>query len=282
MLLLQQAGHGLAHFRHQGLAQLGGLLCRLLGGALAGAHQAGQVFLADAGVEETVDELVEAFHLAVAGHHQGFFDPGEEHGQADGDGGNLEGVADALDQLPEAAPHHVGAGGNLEVGEADDEAGKGAEDADAGEDARQVLVELGPQGRIHQGLFGEEAFRQGRGAPAGAGLGAGRVQGLGVFAPQVGQGRGAHDVAADLLGIWVAAALPQLLQLPDGAAEEAAQAQGGQDEAEDETGADGRQEQGDDQHVARNVGGGEEGSEGGRHRARRVRVVGKGGNEPGF
>ena len=65
-------------------------------------------------------------------------------------------MADAENQIVQAAAHGFGVARYLKTAEADNQPGEGADDADTGQDAWQVLVEAGFERRVDQRLLGEE------------------------------------------------------------------------------------------------------------------------------
>ncbi|SST07748.1 Uncharacterised protein [Acinetobacter baumannii] len=90
---------------------------------------------------------------------------GHANRSEDREEGTEEGKQHIFEQLIDAGADLLGCAG-VEVLQAQHQAEEGADNPDPRQDARQVLVKLGPQRRLHHRLRGEEMSRARRGTGA--------------------------------------------------------------------------------------------------------------------
>ena len=131
---------------------------RLAGGLLGGVHEPREILLARSGLEDGVDLVGQPGDLPVEAVQPVLLQHRREHRQHDGERGDGEGLAHAMEKRREAVPDYDRILGYLEGAQTQQQAREGADDADAGEDARQVLEELGVHPAVDDRVRGEVGF----------------------------------------------------------------------------------------------------------------------------
>jgi hypothetical protein len=155
-LLGHQRGQDFFQVGHQRILDMR----RLRGRSLRRRDQPFKVLLPGPALEQAVHQLAQNLNLAIAGGNEGLFDPSEKHRQSDGRRRHVEGMPHRTNELFELLLHQGQILGHLEASEADDQAGEGSDDPEASQDAGQVLVILGLEPRINDGLLRKESVRQ--------------------------------------------------------------------------------------------------------------------------